>query len=201
MEAAPGSIMEKLGKVKDPRRREGKRYRLPGLIGMLVLAAVNGEKSLRGMWLWGRSHWGQIAEPLDLTGTKGAPAYGTLWELMAGLDSEELSKALSQEEQPREEGYTIDGKKLRGSKRASEPALQVVTLAGANYGEILGQQEVEAGDEVEATIALLRQTPLAGKIVSMDAGLLQREVVKTITQKGGPTSGQSKAIMGKSMTW
>ena len=37
----------------NPRRREGKRYNLPGLVGMLLLAAVNGEESLRGMWLWG----------------------------------------------------------------------------------------------------------------------------------------------------
>lgn len=189
MEAMPGSVMERLGEIKDPRRREGKRYRLPGLIGMLVLAAINGERSLRGMWLWGRSHWGQIVDGLGMAGTKGAPAYGTVWGLMAGLDSEELSKALSGEAQEGEDGYTIDGKKLRGSKRATELALQVVTLAGAKYGEILGQKEVEEGDEVEAAIALLQEIPLQEKIVSMDAGLLQREVVKTITQKGGPTSG------------
>lgn len=139
----PGSVMERLGQVRDPRRREGERYRLPGLIGMLILAAINGEASLRGMWLWGRSHWEQIAEPLGLAGTKGAPAYGTVWGLMAGVDSEELSQALSGEAQEGEDGYTIDGKKMRGSKRATESALQVVTLAGAKYGEILGQKEVQ----------------------------------------------------------
>ena len=200
MEAMPGSVMERLGKIKYPRRREGKRYRLPGLIGMLVLAALNGERSLRGMWLWGRSHWGAIVESLGLAGTKGAPAYGTVWGLLAGLDSEELGKALNGEAQEGEDGCTIDGKKLRGSKRATEAALQVVTLAGAKYGEILGQKEVEEGDEVEAAIALLKEIPLQDKIVSMDAGLLQREVVKTITKKGGPTSGQSRVTMGRSTT-
>lgn len=201
MEAMPGSVMERLGQVRDPRRREGKRYRLPGLIGMLILAAINGEASLRGMWLWGRSHWEQIVEPLGLAGTKGVPAYGTVWGLMAGVDSEELSQALSGEAEEGEDGYTIDGKKMRGSKRATESALQVVNLAGAKYGEILGQKEVQEGDEVEAAIALLNTIPLQDKIVSMDAGLLQREVVKTITQKGGPTSGQSKAITGRSTIW
>ena len=81
----------------------------------LVLAALNGERSLRGMWLWGRSHWEQIVDALGLAGTKGAPAYGRVWGLLAGLDSEELSKALSGQAQEGEDGYTIDGKKLRGA--------------------------------------------------------------------------------------
>jgi hypothetical protein len=165
------------------------------------MAALNGERSLRGMWLWGRSHWEQIADALGLAGTKGAPAHGTVWGLLAGLDSEELGKALNGEAQEGEDGCTIDGKKLRGSKRATELALQVVTLAGAKYGEILGQKEVEEGNEVEAAIAFLKAIPLQDKIVSMDAGLLQREVVKTITKKRGPTSGRSRATMDRFMTW
>jgi hypothetical protein len=57
---------------------------------------------------------------------------------------------------------------------------------------------VEGKDAVETTFALLHEMPLEGKVVSLDAGLLQRAVVKTIVEKGGPTSGRSKAIMGNS---
>jgi hypothetical protein len=32
MEARKGSVMERLSRVHDPRRREGKRYNLPGLL-------------------------------------------------------------------------------------------------------------------------------------------------------------------------
>jgi hypothetical protein len=183
--------MERLSHVHDPRRRQGKRYRLPGLIGMLLLAALHGESSLRGMWLWGRGHWARIAEPLDLWGTKGPPAYGTLWDLVAALDSEELSQALYVARQAEaDNAYTVDGKVLRGSKRATEPALQVVTAAGHGYRRILAQETMVDGDSVEAAIALLQEMPLEGKLVSLDAGLLQREVVKTIDEKGGPTSGR-----------
>ena len=94
MEARKGSVMERLSHVHDPRRREGKQYNLPGMVGMLLLAAVNGEESLRGMWLWGCGAWAQIAEPFDLWGMPGPPAYGTVWGLLAGLDAEELSQAL-----------------------------------------------------------------------------------------------------------
>jgi hypothetical protein len=191
MEAEPGSVMEHLSRVRDPRRRQGKRYRLSGLIGMLLLAALHGESSLRGMWLWAQGQWGRIAEPLDLWGNEGPPAYSTLWELMAQVDMEELSQALYVAQQAEaDNAYTVDGKVLRGSRRAAEPALQVVTAAGQSYRRILAQETVEAGDSVEAAIALLQGMPLSGKIVSLDAGLLQREVVKTIDEKGGPTSGR-----------
>lgn len=191
MEAQKGSVMERLSHVHDPRRREGKQYNLPGLVGMLLLAAVNGEENLRGMWLWGRGAWQQIAEPLDLWGTPGPPAYGTVWGLMARVDAAELSQALCGEAaRAQETGYTIDGKVLRGSRRRVAAALQVVTAAGHSCHAVLGEQAVRAGDQVEAAIALLQGLPLAGKLVSMDAGLLQRATIKVIEEKGGPTSGQ-----------
>ena len=201
MEARKGSVMDRLSRVHDPRRREGKRYNLPGLLGMLLLAAVNGEESLRGMWLWGCGAWERIAEPLDLWGTKGPPAYGTVWGLMAGIDVTELGEAFCTEaEINREDSCSIDGKVLRGSRRGVEAALQVVTAAGHSCHEILGQQAVVDGDVVEAAVALLGSMSLERKIVSMDAGLLQRSTVKTIEEKGGPISGQSRVIMGWSMT-
>lgn len=51
MEAKPGSLMARLKQVPDPRRREGKRYPLPGLLEMLTLAAIHGKGGLRGMWV------------------------------------------------------------------------------------------------------------------------------------------------------
>jgi hypothetical protein len=198
MEARAGSLMERLNVVKDPRRREGQRYRFKGIIGMLVLAALHGETSLRGMWLWGCARWAQLAEPLDLWGTKGPPVYGMVRDLVVKLDSEALGQALNLGERPAAEwAYSIDGKQLRGSKRATAPALQVITAAGHRYREVIAQGEVVAGDQVEAALGLLHALPLEGKLVSLDAGLLQRTTVATIVEKGGPISVQSKATTAK----
>jgi hypothetical protein len=115
---------------------------------MLLLAAVNGEGSLRGMWLWGRGAWERIAEPPGLWGTLGPPAYGRVWGLLAGIDSEELSRALcgegdfgelSRTAMQEEGAYTVDGKVLRGSRRGVAAALQVVTAAGQSCRIVLGQ--------------------------------------------------------------
>lgn len=197
METKPGSLMARLSQVPDPRRREGKRYRLPGLLGMLTLAAVHGERSLRGMWLWAYARWEQIAEVFDLWATPGPPAYGTLRSLMATIDAEELGKALCAPGHE-EEGISVDGKLLRGSRRATEPALQVITAAGTRYRQVLVQLDVAGREMVETTIALLHEMPLEGKLVSLDAGLLQRRVVKAIVEKGGPTSDRSRAIKANS---
>jgi hypothetical protein len=167
---------------------------------MLLLAAVNGEESLRGMWLWGRSTWEQIAEPLDLWGTAGPPAYGTLWSILAKVDAEELSRALcagtacAATATGPEVGYSVDGKVLRGSQRQVETALQVVTAAGHSCRTVLGQQTVSNGDPVAAAVALLSGLALEGKLVSMDAGLLHRATVQVIEEKGGPISDRSRAI-------
>lgn len=206
MEAQEGSVLDRLRHVHDPRRREGRRYNLPGLLGMLLLAAVNGEESLRGMWLWGRSTWEQIAEPLDLWGTAGPPAYGTLWNLLARLDAGELSRALcagtawTTTTTGPEVGYSVDGKVLRGSQRQVEAALQVVTAAGHSCRTVLAQQTVSDGDPVAAAVALLSGMTLAGKLVSMDAGLLHRATVQVIEEKGGPISDRSRATTATCMT-
>lgn len=202
MEATRGSVMDGLRQIADPRRREGKRYNLPGLVGILLLAALHGESSLRGMWLWGCGQWERICWPLELWGTEGPPSYGAVRDLMVKIDVTALAQALGMARQSEEEdGYSIDGKTLRGSKRATDPALQVVTAAGHRLHEVWGQEVVEAGDQVEAAIALLHEMPLAERIVSLDAGLLQRPVIEVIEEKGGPTSGPSRAITVKSMTW
>jgi len=198
MEVQSGSLMERLRQMQDPRRREGRRYRLPGLIGMLTLAAVHGEGSLRGMWLWGCAHWQEIARPLDLWSAEGPPAYVTLWNLLGAMDSEALGKAMCGADSGEETAISVDGKVLRGSKRNRTSALQVITATGHEYRKVVAQRNVAEDKVMDTVIALLHEMPLEGKIISLDAGLLQRTVVKTIVEKGGPTSGRSRVIMANS---
>jgi hypothetical protein len=57
----------------DPRWRQGKRYCLSGVIGMLLLAALYGETSLREMWLWECGQWERLCWPLELWGAHSPP--------------------------------------------------------------------------------------------------------------------------------
>ena len=50
------SLLEVLGSVPDPRGRQGRRYPIGSLLAVLILAVMNGQSPLRGMWLWAGAH-------------------------------------------------------------------------------------------------------------------------------------------------
>jgi hypothetical protein len=192
------SLWDRLGTIPDPRSRQGRRYPLRGLLGILVLGALQGEGSLRGMWLWGCAHWREMALPLGFLGNPHPPVYGTVWYLLSALDADALDKAFQGWVQSwsagRVHAVSVDGKVLRGSQRRnpSQAALEVVTAVSQELKVVLGQQGVGAGGQVAATIKLLQTIPLAGKVVVADAGLLCRSVVDTVVDGGGDYLGVVK---------
>lgn len=165
---------------------------------MLVLAALNGQKTLRSMWLWCATHWGKISRPLGFTGQAHAPSYGAVWYALHQLDAAQLEQETQawagQVRCQETEGWSIDGKVLRGSRREdpSEAALQVVTMVAQTLRQVMGQHSVSGGDPIEATLQLLQAVPLEGKLVTLDAGLLRREVANTIVDQGGDYLGPLK---------
>jgi len=64
------SLGERLKEIPDPRSRRGRRYPLPG---RLILGALNGERSLPGMW--GSKRWAERARPLGFLGHPHPPVY------------------------------------------------------------------------------------------------------------------------------
>ena len=141
---------------------------------------------------WGRQHWTQLKRALGFKLGSSAPVYGTVWTVLAALPADELTHVLSawgtDEVLGDTEAIAVDGKHLRGSKRRASQlaALQVVIAAAQEIGVVLGQTEAVSDDSISATVQLLQQLPLAGKVVTLDAGLLQQEVAATVLQKGGP---------------
>jgi len=186
------NLLQKLREVPDPRRRQGKIYPLSSLLAMLILAALNGESSLRGMVEWGRQHWRQLQRALGFKLGSSAPVYGTVWTVLAAVPAAELAQVLdiwgTKAVLGDTEAIAIDGKSLRGSKRRASQlaALQIVSAAAQEIGLVIGQQEAVGADSISATVQLLQQLPLDGKVVTLDAGLLQQEVATPILQKGGP---------------
>ncbi len=49
------TLLEVLQSIPDPRSRRGRIYPLYGLLAVLLLAAMHGERSLLGMWQWGKA--------------------------------------------------------------------------------------------------------------------------------------------------
>ena len=176
-----GGCLGRFGREGDPRSRRGRRYPLSGLLGMLILAALHGEKSLRGMWMWGCKHWARIRHPLGFVGNPRPPAYTTVWYVVTALDGDALDEALGEWalswSVERLRSISVDGKVLRGSRRTNpqQPALEVLTAAAHELKVVLGQRGVPDGDLVAAAVALLQGMPLKGRLVTADAGLLSTD--------------------------
>jgi hypothetical protein len=96
--------------------------------------------------------------------------------------------------QTTDRGISLDGKQLHGIKRAGLPALHVVSAAAHGVGRVLGQAEASEGDVLEAAVAVLQGIPLEGRVVTMDAGLLQKRVVDTVLEKGGLSWGARRHL-------
>ena len=86
------------------------------------------------------------------------------------------------------EVISVDGKSLRGSRREL-PALGVVVAVGQEIRVVLAQEEIKGENAIEATLRLIQGLPLEGRVVTLDAGLNQREIAHAIVEKGGPIWG------------
>jgi len=165
-----------LDSIPDFRRRQGRIY-------PLILAAVNGESTLRGMLIWAQKNWEKICWGLGMGWLSHPPAYGTVWRIL------KLEEALSQwAKGVNVEAICIDEKSLRGSKRKGGlPALQVVVAVGQEVRLVLGREGVYEEKITEAALKLLKGIPIEGKVITMDAGLNSKGIAKVIVEKGGPT--------------
>jgi uncharacterized protein YgbK (DUF1537 family) len=66
------------------------------------------------------------------------------------------------------------------------PALSVVVAAGQKVQLVLAQEEVEGENAIEAALRLIQGE---GRVVTLDAGLNQREIADAIVKKGGLLRG------------
>jgi len=58
----PNSLFAKLSRITDYRFSQWKIYPLNKILSLLIPAAVCGERSLRGMWLWAVNRWEEVRE-------------------------------------------------------------------------------------------------------------------------------------------
>ncbi len=185
----PDSLLGRLQALPDPRRRQGRRSPLAALLGMLILAALHGETSLRGMWLWSRQHWDALWWPLGF-GSPHFPALTTIWNVLGTLEADAVDRIISAWlgdllGQP-SGGVSADGKVLRGSRRADVPGVWLVALARPDVGSVVHQRQVATGShELPTLLTLLRDVPLDDQIVTVDAGLLCADTTQVVRAQQG----------------
>ena len=118
------------------------------------------------------------------------PCVATLHRVFKALDVHAFEAALGQWLSTTgvagTEPIAVDGKTLRGIHGEALPGVHLVAAYTHHAGAILGQlQTAGKGQEIAAAQELLAQVPLAGRLVTTDALLTQREVATQIVAGGG----------------
>jgi hypothetical protein len=222
---AAGSLAEALARVPDPRRPYGWRpghepIPLVALLQLTVVALLCGARSQLAVSQWGRERLEDDPELLEALGLPPgrSPCVATLHRVYKQVDVAAFEAALgawlgrteskpaSQAAQGVPEAVALDGKVLRGSqpKREDEPDSVPGTYLVAAYahrsGLVLGQiRAAGKGHELAAAKALLQEVPVAGRVVTADALLTQRDISEQIVAAGGdylfPVDGNQGALL------
>ena len=179
------TLWDVLGAITDRRGRKGRQLPLPAILAIAICAMLAGANDLRAIFRWGRR---LTPEALALFGIERAPCHATYHYVFKSLDGDALAKALGAFARGTSEpGHiAIDGKTLKGSRRLDAKALHVVSAFSTQLSVVVGDLLVEPDqNEITAALALLKDLPLEGCIISGDAIFCQREICRTITDGKG----------------
>ena len=166
-----------LFKVKDHRRKQGRRYELGHILFFTVLAILSGADSYRKVHRFIVQHYEKLDELFDLK-WKRLPAYTSIREIIQatkGDDLEESFREYSQELADTEESKPCigwDGKVARGSfdHFQDQKAVQILSAFLGEGQIILAREEIETKtNEIPTAQKLMEELGLSGYIFTFDA--------------------------------
>ncbi|WP_460709122.1 ISAs1 family transposase, partial [Myceligenerans halotolerans] len=196
--AALASLTGALGEVVDPRRREGRRYPLAGVLALLVLATLAGCRTLRGATVWARDL--PAAVVLGLGFARGRlPVRSTVAALVERLDVEavgEVAFAWLADRHAAQVGegglvqVSVDGKAIRGARHdGAERAPMQLAVFATDPGVVLATAPVPAeqgkgGEIAAAKTALDRIGSIRDWVVTGDALHTVKDTARYLRARG-----------------
>jgi hypothetical protein len=168
-----------LQEIPDPRRAEGKLYKLPYVLLFSILAVVTGGNSFRSIETFIKVHRRRLNRAFGLH-WKRAPAHTAIRYILQGLDPQAVEQVFRRhaaallDVAPGRSRRTIslDGKTLRRSfdNFADRKAAQLLHAFDTDAGLVLAHIDIEEkSNEIPAAQHLLGELNLADCIVTLDA--------------------------------
>ena len=184
------TLWEVFEAVPDHRRPQGRRYRLAALLTIALAAMLSGRRSQLAIVRWGRKVSAPTLATLGI-GRGRVPCPSVWCEFWGGLNVAALEKllgrwVLGQDVRSEPEPVAIDGKRLRGSRDGETPGVHLLSAFCSRLEGVIGQIKVAPdSNEITAALALLKELPLEGMIITGDAIFTQKEICQTIIDRGG----------------
>jgi hypothetical protein len=183
MEITP--FLTLLAEIEDPRRAEGKLYRLPHVVLFAILAMVAGANSYRGIHSFIDVHLPRLRKFFGLKWRR-TPAYTTIRIILQQLDAASVEQVFRRHaailhEKSTPEGQrhiVIDGKALRQSfdDFHDRKAAHILSAFASDAALVLAHLDCdEKSNEIPAVQALLRQLGLEQALLTVDAMHCQKK--------------------------
>ena len=183
------ALLTAFAQVPDPRRRQGRRYPLPFLLGALVLALLCNCDTLEAVGQWCAEHRALLAA--HFPAQRFHTPTGSLYRrLLPRLSAAHLEAALAawvrgSLQAEADEAVAWDGKTVRGAGTADQAAPHLLSISTHTSGETLLQVRVdEKTNEVPVARAVLPVLPLAGRVVTADALHTCAQTAQAILDQG-----------------
>lgn len=186
-------LLSYLRRVKDGRKRRGKRYPLEIILVLFIMAKLCGQNKIYGIADWAQQQSEYLIGALGLK-YKRLPHHSTYRRVLADeIEGDELERMMGEylAQLPRHGQDTvivIDGKTVRGTITAEDPfGLHLLAAYLPGEGIVLMQMIVEKDKENEIVVApkLLASLDLRNKVVTGDAMQTQRKLSIQIVAAGG----------------
>lgn len=190
--ALAGNLLEYLSQIPDPRGRQGRRFPLSAMLATVICAVLTGAQGFEAIADWIHAQQPQVWWRLGFF--RRPPTANTFRYLLMKLLPEQLEQAISrwvaqvlgEPAAGRLTPVALDGKSLRGVLVGHERTMHLLALLDQESGGVLRQMLVDSDtNEIGAAPALLSQVPLAGRVVTADALLCQRQLSQQIIDSGG----------------
>lgn len=175
-----------LAEIEDPRRAEGKLYRLPHVVLFAILAMVAGANSYRSIHSFIDVHFVRLRKFFRLKWRR-TPAYTTIRNILRQLDPASVEQAFrrhaaildARSTPPGQRHIAVDGKALRQSFDAFQDRKAAHILSAFASGSTLVLAHLdcdEKSNEIPAVQALLRQLGLEQVLLTVDAMHCQKNI-------------------------
>ena len=175
-----------LQEIPDPRRAEGKLYKLPYVLLFSILAVVTGGNSFRSIETFIKVHRRRLNAAFDLR-WKRAPAHTAIRYILQGLDPQTVEQVFRRHAAALRDAATdlsqrtiaLDGKTLRRSfdNFTDRKAAQLLHAFDTEAGLVLAHIDIEEkSNEIPAAQQLLGELNVADCIVTLDALHCQKKL-------------------------
>lgn len=168
-----------LSEIPDPRRAEGKLYKLPYVLLFSILATVTGGNSYRSIETFITVHRRRLNAAFGLN-WKRAPAHTAIRYILQRLDPKHVEQIfrrhaaglLDGASGPLQRTVALDGKVLRGSfdNFRDRKAAQLLHAFDTKFGLVLAHADIdEKSNEIPAAQQLLGELHVAHSTITLDA--------------------------------